>query len=253
MPPKLLNIIIAVSAVGLIVIGGKDLFLSPQKISQTLPSPTLSPTPFVDSEVPCQNAYFNFQKGTTWNYQIDSKTEIGKKQDTKKYSLINTVKEASPSSLLIESQINKEPKKILTLICRQSGLYGFSFPFLPESLSNASSVLATGDSVRFLPNDTLLAPGQTWTDNIGLLLKHTAQSQTQQNILDAGMKNVIEIATTVDMAGLPIEVLGIKQAPSLKYHVAEGIGITDFSFSANFGNDDFVNFDVKLVDFKEGE
>lgn len=250
----ILNVIIAASIIGIAGIWARDSFIIP-KPTTTVVSPTsipaISPTIMVDSQIPCQSKYFNFTPGTTWKYKASVNSVVSKKKSLQTYTITNTIKEASSSSARILSQKNNEKPVEIKLVCKQSGIYGFSFPFLPQTLSEASasggfnigSFLGSSGPLRFLPSNDKLKVGSSWEDNIGVQLKHTVKSQDENNVL--------EIVSTLTVMGFPIDLIQLSGKPQLIYHLKPSVGVEDFAFLMSTDADNSVQFSLKLVDFKE--
>jgi len=280
MKEKILNFIIGFSVAGILIISAKDYYLStkqikelPKKNNQKITpspqinrsSPQLKPTssPTLNPAMPCQHPYFNFKKGTTWQYQInlDTNIEANKKWQTINAFLINKIVETSNSSVIIESQfLGKKEKTYHHLFCQKDGVYGLPFPLLLSSLRKDFSffplVMNFPEKViLFLPPPEKLKKGEKWSTlslkNFGLTLDNQVTAETNQIILNLGYLKTLLINSQLQFnPRISLPTTSNSSLFKFNYQLGEGVGLLNFSTKLNLEMNQ-IKFNLKLVNFND--
>ena len=261
MNKSILNFVIFVSIIGLLIITTRDYYLSKKivgkkvdKINPTtsITQPTKKPSPLTNPEIPCQHKYFNFKKGTTWQYQLMSEIEINKKKQTINTLFTNKITEASGSSIIIESQLKGEKEKIInTLICRKNGIYGFPFPLLPNSLLKSVPLSTTiinfikpSGPILLLPSEEKLKKGKGWSTvslgNLGISLNNKVINEVKQSLLIQSQLKFNQ--SVLNQTNLTTQ--------SFNYQLGENVGFLDLNLSLNLETLGKIKINLKLTDFK---
>lgn len=261
MSKRILNFVIFVSIVGLLIITARDYYLSKKLISKKVDkiTPTISitqpitkPPPPTNPEIPCQHKYFNFKKGTTWQYKLMSEVEINKKKQTINTFLTNKITEASGSSIIIESQFKGEKEKIVnTLVCKKNGVYGFPFPLVPNSMLKSLPLSTTiinfikpDGPILLLPPEEKLKKGEEWSTvsfgNFGISLSNKIIDEVGQSLI---IQSQLKFNQSVfNQANLTTQ--------SFNYQLGENVGFLDLDLSLNLETLGKIKISLKLVDFK---
>lgn len=295
MNKKILNLIIIFSLIGILAISARDYFLGKRKTKPAViatPSPTPptgGPTPTIDLKVPCQNKYFNFQKGTAWRYKLTSEIEIGgdladktkpgQTSQKKTAFFTNEIVEASPSSVMIETQFEgDEEKKTTTLTCKKSGLYGFPYPLMIEGMienlnlkTPISGFVSLDKSILFLPSDESLKEGESWQSQIGLNLnlplpipglslelENTVLKEEKRQVLNLGEKNTLTVESAIsfnqsvlkDLLGTQDIKLPENKLSGIESQLTEGVGLLSLDIDFNLQNLSFLKINLTLNQFK---
>lgn len=261
MRKNFLNFIIILSIIGLLIITARDYYLSKKLISKKVDKiiPTINITQPItklplpaNPEIPCQHKYFNFKKGTTWQYKLMSEIEINKKKQTINTLFTNKITEASGSSIIIESQFKGEKEKIVnTLICRKNGIYGFPFPLLPNSLLKSIPLSSTivnfiklDGPILLLPPEEKLKKGKEWSTvsfgNFGISLNNKVINEVGQSLI---IQSQLKFNQSIfNQANLTTQ--------SFNYQLGENIGFLDLDLNLNLETLGKIKISLKLVNFK---
>lgn len=270
MNKKLLDFIIKISIIGIFVITIKDYYYTHYLKKTEVQQIIITPTPSIvnsDPIIPCQNPYFNFKKGTIWRYKIVSEIQSKNDKDIITDYFTNTISEASPSSLMIETKLEGQKGKTKTvLICRKSGIYGLPFPLTQILAKNLNFKIPLSDfsqlinSISFLPSSDKLRKGRQWQTKIqleqifslpfDLVLNNKVVEEKKQNILGLDQLNNIKIETNLLLN--KEELKGIKDylpEKLFEYQLAEGIGVVSFKLVAleSLAN---IKISFNLVDYR---
>lgn len=240
MHPKILNIIIVVSLLGMLFVTIRDTFYPPKQseiVASELVSPTISnkvasvAKTHIDPEIPCKNEYFNFSKGTTWRYKLSTGAIF-----------TSTVTSSSGSVVTISTKLPtvKEPA-ISTLTCRKSGVYGL--PFIP--ISSKSIPKNITDSIMLIPNASILQKGSEWTSTIDLGIQGITVKSNVEKITD----QTIDVASTLDLGAIPANLSPVGNGKILEYTLTKGIGISTLKFLIGKDGKTSSGFDVTLVGY----
>lgn len=247
MNKKLLDFIIKISIIGIFVITVKDYYYAHYSKKTEVAQTIITPTSIVNSDpvIPCQNPYFNFKKGTVWRYKIVSEVQSKNDKDIITDYFTNTISEASPSSLMIETKLEGQKEKIKTvLVCRKSGIYGLPFPLTQILAENLNFKILPLDinSMLFLPSPDILKKGKEWQTKIqleqifslpfNLVLNHKIVDEKKQNILGLNKLSNIKIETNLLLKDELKDIKDYLPEKLFEYQLAEGIGIVNFKLTA---------------------
>lgn len=266
MSKRILNLIIFLSITGILIITARDYLLS-QKTKNKVknkPSPTItqgippSKPKEVNPQVPCQNRFFNFKKGTTWRYKlILEMKENGKKQQMLNTFFTNKIIEASSSSVIIESQLKGE-KITNQLSCRKDGIYGLPFPLLPTSfLKNLSplplKVDLTNQSILLLPSEEKLKKGKNWSTislpEPGFSLNNEIVKETREHVFNLKNVKVLTVQSKVKTNSPLLKLIDLNNQ-SINYQLGENIGFLNLYLDLSLSTLNKIKLTLNLVEFK---
>lgn len=226
MSPRFLNVIIALSIIGISGVLLKERFFptpiaspqvaSAQESAEITPA-GLSPAP--DPLVPCQSSYFNFQKGTAWKYKMTVGT-----------TFTSTVVESTESSATISTKIASVKDPITsTLTCKKSGIYGL--PFIPITSKKIPSSIM--ESILFIPPDSQLSKTAQWdsTVNIGVQIPLVGDGITIHSKVQDYADSTITIGSSINIGTsmLPGNITPDKNGNILEYALTKGVGASSLT------------------------
>lgn len=267
MRKNFLNLIIFVSIIGIVILTVRDYFLVERSnITKNknifIPTQPITPSPTKDSnpKIPCQNKFFNFKKGTIWQYKLISEIELNKEKQTLDTFFTNKIIEASGSSIIIETQFKGEKEKaVSTLVCRKNGIYGFPFLLVPNSLLESFPLLSqfinfikSDESILLLPSEEKLKKGEEWPTislaGFGILLNSKITNEVKQSVLDLGY-----IETLIVQSQLKFDQSFLKQIDltkqSINYQLGENVGFLNLDLNLNLELLGKIKLSFKLIDF----
>jgi len=258
MRKNFLNLVILVSIAGIIIITARDYFLAKKlknitenKNTSIISQPiTPSSTKNNNSEVPCQNKFFNFKKGTVWRYKLISQIEVNKEKQTIDTFFTNKIIEASGSSIIIESQFKGEEEKIVNaLICKEKGVYGFPFP------TQFINFIKLNSPILLLPSEEKLKKGGEWPTvslaNFGISLSNKIINEAKQSLLNLGYIDTLTIQSQLKFNPSFFK-LGDFKARSFNYELGKNIGFLNLNLDLNLESLGKIKIVLKLVEFKAG-
>jgi hypothetical protein len=274
MRTNFLNLIIIISFLGILIITARDYFISNKSTGKNFNdikptdniSKLITQTPKNnDPEIPCQNRYFNFKKGTTWRYKSTAEIDIkGQKQLINNF-LTSKIIESSSSSIIIETQLdtqgNTDKKQTNVMICKKSGLYGFPFALLPSDLINNfiqqnkfTKYLKFNGPILFLPPDDTLIKNNQWRTNIeisvlGINIENRIVDKEKQTVLKLGNINTIAIDSNLNISQSILKNFKFSTNKIFKYQLGENVGIINFVLNLDSEELGTIKINLKLVDF----
>jgi hypothetical protein len=271
MNKKILNFVIFLSITGILILTIRDYFLAKKSKNvvknKNIPTVTqvITPSPTEDKnpKIPCQNKYFNFKKGTFWQYKLISEIEVNKEKQTLDTFFTNKIIEASGSSIIIESQFKGEKEKIVnTLICRKNGVYGFPFPLLPTSvLKNLplspmiTNFIKPDGPILLLPPEEKLKKEGEWQTvslaNFGISLNNKIVDETNQSVLNLGYINTLTTQSQLRFNSSFFKLADLK-TQSFNYQLGENVGFLNLNLNFNLETLGKIKLTLKLIDFKTG-
>lgn len=250
MNKKLLDFIIKISIIGIFVITVKDYYYAHYSKKTEVAQTIIAPNSIVNSDpvIPCQNPYFNFKKGTVWRYKVVSEIQSKNDKDIITDYFTNTISEASPSSLIIETKLESQKEKIKTvLVCKKSGIYGLPFPLTQILTKDLSSKIPLSDfsqlinSISFLPSPDKLRKDRQWQTNIQLeqifslpfelVLNNKVVEEKKQNILGLNQLSNIKIEANLLLKDELKDIKDYLPEKFFDYQLAEGIGVVNFKLT----------------------
>lgn len=255
MSPRFLNIIIAASMLGMLLIVVKEKYYPrlPSLIESGSGTGGQAQTPQssqinavtatkTDPEIPCANEYFNFQKGTAWKYKLSTGALFTSTVASNSASLV-TINTTLPPS--------KEPTTS-TLTCRKSGVYGL--PFFPITSKSIPQSLV--DSILLIPNGKELTNGQSWTSTIDLGIQIpflSSNGVTIKSTVEKATNQSATIASTLDLGSLPANLSPIGNGKILEYTLTKGIGISSLKLLVGKDGKTSSGFIVSLAHFSASQ
>lgn len=249
---KILNAIILISLAGIILISVKDSLGDEDRFPPPPLPPQARPLSVSDPEIPCVNKYFNFKKGTTWQYRMSTVMEASGQRQTSTDVLTNTISEASTSSVIITTQFNKQKESTKTrLVCKKNGVYGFPFP-----LTSNIDLTSFLQSVRLIPPYPQLEKGTSWQDNItvgetlqDISLPFTIPLMANHRVVTVNKQSAVIIADLV-VNDKTLEVFNDLTDDVVTYTLAEGKGLVNLSIDIHLENAVRFQTQMQLVDFR---
>lgn len=220
MSPRFLNVIIALSIIGIAGILLKERFFSaPTAASQVVSAQArveITPSTAPDPLIPCQSSYFNFQKGTSWKYKLSAGT-----------TFISTIVENASSSATISTKIASAKEPIVSkLTCKQSGIYGL--PFIP--ITSKSIPPSLMNSLLFLPPDVQITKGSVWESpiNIGVQIPFTSKGIAISSTVRKVTENSVTVGSTINVGSglLPENIVPNKNGDILEYTLTKDLGVS---------------------------
>ncbi len=241
MSSRTLNIIIAISMVGMLIIVVKEKYYPSAQPTQAAVEESKAQETHLDAasavkpdaQVPCKSAYFSFNPKSTWKYKL-STGEL----------FTSSIAKTTDSSVTINSKFSTQKEPLTsTLTCKESGIYGL--PFIPITSKSIPQSLV--DSILLIPSTKELTKGQTWTSNIdigmqipflgdkGITIKSTVEKVTDISAT---------ISSTLDLGSIPASMSPVGSGKILEYTLVKGIGISELKVTAGKG------FNVTLARFE---
>lgn len=226
MSPRFLNVIIALSVVGIVGVLLKERFFptpvaTPQVASAQATAVESTPSPAPDPLVPCKSSYFNFEKGSAWKYKMSAGT-----------TFTSTVVESTESSVTISTKILsvKEPIKS-TLTCKKSGIYGL--PFVPiTSKSIPASIM---NAILFIPPDAQLTKTAEWdsTIDVGVQIPFAEGGIAIHSTIREYADDSVTVGSSINMGTslLPGNIQADKNGDILQYTLTKGVGVSSMTIA----------------------
>lgn len=281
MNKKFLNLLIAISTIGIVFLFARDTFFAPIRsrklVANITPSktPTISNIKNIDSPTACQHKYFNFAKGTAWRYKLNSNIDI--KGDTKnssknsEYYFTNRLVQASPSSAVMETIFDNDDEKIQTILtCRKSGIYGFPFPFTgpdlqKQTLDKSKALFAFGKidkNMLFLPAGSKLKVGESWQSkisvntpipflsSINITIGNKIAGQRMKTTKEKTTIKILDIESKIEKFDFALDSIKLPKDNIFTYSLEENTGVSNFV--VDFKLPEFGSFasSLELIDFK---
>lgn len=258
---------------GIVVILARDYFFAPNTFKKSVAgvSPTLDPTPTLipeknDPEVACDHKYFNFQKGTSWRYKletdIDIQSDSAHSAETDQYFFTNKVMQTTSSTAVIETIFDNDDEKIITtLTCHKSGIYGFPFPLLGPELKTEKidkskelfKIVKPSQTMLFLPPSADFTKGKVWQNilslDTGLPLFSRVDIVIKNKITDQ-KNDTVEVLSAIEDISIPIDMIEFPFENLFKFSLVENTGIRNFDLNLDLKNIGRVESKIELVDFK---
>lgn len=227
MSPRFLNIIIALSIIGIAGVLVKERFFpssvipasAETQVASAQESVESTPSPAPDPLVPCENTYFNFQKGSAWKYKLSVGT-----------TFTSTVVENADSSVTISTKLpsTKEPVES-TLTCKKSGVYGL--PFIPITSKEIPASIM--DAILFIPPDAQLTQQSQWdsTIDVGVQIPFSAGGIGIHSKVREFTDNSVTVGSSINMGTslLPGNIQADKNGDILEYTLTKGVGVSSMT------------------------
>ncbi len=257
MSPKLQNLIIGASLLGIFVYFATDVFrknynppVTPkEKVAIVSPIPT-------EALVECSGPYFDIKEGATWKYKV---TTSGDKSETTTLST-ELLRKSLGKIEFLTNDVSTGKKTTTEILCKNSGLYGLPIPLFPsEALGDVPSELISSlsQNILFIPNKKVYK-NKTWSSDIDIggflpikisdysLALNFKVSESNQILLPS-KKSVqgITIQTSTNTQG-PIDLSSLVK---INYRLGEGSGLIDGAISIKMPSKPEVKTKIELVSF----
>lgn len=255
MKEKILNFIIFFSVVGIIALSAKEYFYPDksqeiikqvkQKASEVIP--TLPPKP-VDREIPCENKYFTFKKGTKWVHSVNVDYAYDKVSQKYIDTVTTEVIATSASTITLENTYKNSTDKITNkIVCRESGIYG-----LPFSFPNADKIEKLG--IKFFPKDAEVKLG-AWKNEVGfdipidLPVPMPKIGITLNNTSSTSSAKLLIVKSKLDLGAL-LSTDTMKNIDFMEYSLKEKAGLNSLVINFAYENIGSIKVNIKLLSFK---
>jgi hypothetical protein len=255
MKEKILNFIIFFSVVGIVALTAKEYFY-PDKSQEIIKqvkqkaqeiAPTLQPKP-VDKEIPCDNKYFTFKKGTKWVHSVDVAYSYDKVSQKYNDTVTTEVIATSESTITLENSYKNSTDKITNkIVCKESGIYG-----LPFSFPNADKVEKLG--IKFFPKDVDVKLG-VWKNEVGfdipleLPIPLPKIGVTLNNTASTSSAKILTIKSKVDLGAL-LSTDTMKNIDFMEYTLKEKAGLNSLVINFDYKNVGSIKVNIRLLSFK---
>jgi hypothetical protein len=195
-----LNLIIAGSLIILIVVSVKEYFIDKTKkpfsdSSKKTTGVTPVITKLLEKPVICNHRFFSVKKGNQQKYTLLSTYVLSGKNSTFTALITTEVKEASGSSIIIESSapiINW--KQTTTLTCTNNGIYGHPIPYFIAKLDGQKPFILILDAKDLLlPTEETILTDRVWESSINL---SSVLSNMIPIPLSLPLKNTVELLSS---------------------------------------------------------